>query len=316
MRHWLLIGSGLGLVGLGVSAGAAWWFFVGCAPVVVEPPPEPKAASPTAALAEDLLAVENLPDLIKEHHALPLLQRLWFYVRLATRGILLSAIWTPVLACGLVLPVRIWMRLVVRMLELSGPVFIKLGQWAATRPDLFPQSICSRLARLQAEVAPHAFLTSLRTCQENFGATMERAGSRLILEERVIGSGSMGQVHHGWVVSPDGTRSEVAVKVMHPHIHSHVNLDLTLLYYVATVITHIPYSEMQWLSIPEMLIQFTGFMGSHLDLHQEAKNMSEFREYFKNKSDQTRARHAQQAQRAHEDDSNSRVQKRNRRLLG
>ncbi len=39
--------------------------------------------------------------------------------------------------------------LIVHTLEWSGPVFIKLGQWASTRPDLFDDEICVALERLQ-----------------------------------------------------------------------------------------------------------------------------------------------------------------------
>ena len=233
------------------------------------------------AKEEDPLADHKLPALIKEHRKLSWLNRMWFYVRLVVRGTVLTVIWTPVLTLGLILPTSLWMTLVTHTLEWSGPVFIKLGQWASTRPDLFAAEICAAMTRLQAEVASHKYKVSIKTCQANFGKELVQDGMQLIVEEQVLGSGSMGQVHHGYVVNQStGERTEVAIKILHPNIHSHVNRDLTLLYYVTALITMIPYSELQWVSIPEMLIQFTGFMSSHLDLKQEARNMERFREYF------------------------------------
>eukprot|EP00960_Hanusia_phi_P061119 764741-Hanusia_phi.AAC.1 len=60
-----------------------------------------------------------------------------------------------------------------KTLELSGAAFIKLvnsrkcikpltlerrwGQWAATRPDIFPKEMCDHLKALHASVPPHSF---------------------------------------------------------------------------------------------------------------------------------------------------------------
>lgn len=40
----------------------------------------------------------------------------------------------------------------VVMLNYSGPAFIKWGQWASTRPDIFPADICDELSRLHMQV--------------------------------------------------------------------------------------------------------------------------------------------------------------------
>lgn len=42
-----------------------------------------------------------------------------------------------------------WLLLVRWTLERAGPAFIKWGQWAATRPDMFPTDLCDVLASLQ-----------------------------------------------------------------------------------------------------------------------------------------------------------------------
>jgi len=33
-----------------------------------------------------------------------------------------------------------------------GPAFIKWGQWASTRPDIFPADVCDELSRLHMQV--------------------------------------------------------------------------------------------------------------------------------------------------------------------
>ena len=39
------------------------------------------------------------------------------------------------------------------MLEAAGPAFIKWGQWAATRHDLFPPDFCAILEHLHTQVS-------------------------------------------------------------------------------------------------------------------------------------------------------------------
>lgn len=38
------------------------------------------------------------------------------------------------------------------LLYCPGPAFIKWGQWASTRPDIFPADICDELSRLHMQV--------------------------------------------------------------------------------------------------------------------------------------------------------------------
>jgi aarF domain-containing kinase len=38
-----------------------------------------------------------------------------------------------------------WSKLLLQTLMLAGPAFMKWGQWAAARPDLFPEDIAREL---------------------------------------------------------------------------------------------------------------------------------------------------------------------------
>ncbi len=46
------------------------------------------------------------------------------------------------------------------MLEAAGPAFIKWGQWAATRHDLFPPDFCAILEHLHTQVPAPAVLST------------------------------------------------------------------------------------------------------------------------------------------------------------
>ncbi|CAI9760288.1 unnamed protein product [Fraxinus pennsylvanica] len=53
---------------------------------------------------------------------------------------------------------KLMLQAVHQTLERAGPAFIKWGQWAAARPDLFPRDLCIELAKLQAAAPEHKIL--------------------------------------------------------------------------------------------------------------------------------------------------------------
>ncbi len=53
-------------------------------------------------------------------------------------------------------PPNVWHALARRRtLERGGPAFIKWGQWAATRRDLFPPDLCVELEKLHTQAPAH-----------------------------------------------------------------------------------------------------------------------------------------------------------------
>ena len=84
--------------------------------------------------------------------------------------------------------------------EVAGPVYVKLAQWAATRRDLLPESVCQTLARLQTRVSPHSWRATERLLKEEFGSEFDDFYQRLWLEERrPVASGCCAQVRMSWI---------------------------------------------------------------------------------------------------------------------
>lgn len=114
-----------------------------------------------------------------------------------------------------------WATYIVAAMQRSGPAFIKLGQWAATRPDLFPPQVCETLAQLQSDTHPHSDEYSYAALANAFGDEQ----ARRIRFTKLLGSGSLAQVHKATITNVDGTTREVAIKVctcMHTHaFHPH-----------------------------------------------------------------------------------------------
>ena len=78
-------------------------------------------------------------------------------------------------------------------LERAGAAFIKWGQWAATRRDLFPPDLCQELEHLHACAPVHALALTQDAIQGAFGAAYDELFDEFPAEP--IASGSIGQVY-------------------------------------------------------------------------------------------------------------------------
>lgn len=205
-----------------------------------------------------------------------------------------------------------WWRLLLRRMQQSGPVFVKLGQWAATRPDVIPESWCKELGRLHDGTEPH----SLEHTHRVLAAAFPRAPwhRHFLIEPEPIGSGCIAQVYAGLLVPvpatlgtapekrgllpgfcasrrrrplpPSGSgalgvetaRTEkVAVKVVHPQVRRAVDLDLKVLLALAWLADALGF---QGLGASVALRQFADFLFAQADLTIEATNLKEFQRCF------------------------------------
>ncbi|KAJ8249807.1 hypothetical protein COCON_G00230230 [Conger conger] len=86
-----------------------------------------------------------------------------------------------------------WLDALLWVTETSGPTFIKLGQWASTRRDVFSAEFCRRFSRLHVRVQPHSWAHTKRCLTRAFGdvwRTLFQFHSR-----EPVGSGCVAQVY-------------------------------------------------------------------------------------------------------------------------
>ncbi|KAL9615326.1 MAG: hypothetical protein Q9167_000297 [Letrouitia subvulpina] len=76
--------------------------------------------------------------------------------------------------------------------------------------------------------------------------------------------------------------SFVAIKVLHPKVERIVRRDLRIMTFFAATINAIP--TMEWLSLPDEVVQFGEMMRLQLDLRIESANLTMFRKKFKNRT--------------------------------
>ena len=85
-----------------------------------------------------------------------------------------------------------WYGFLVKQMERAGPSFIKLGQWAASRADLFPAALCDKMSKLHSNGKPHSLRHTRWVVEKAFGLKFDD-----IFEEfgrEPIGCGAIAQV--------------------------------------------------------------------------------------------------------------------------
>jgi len=167
----------------------------------------------------------------------------------------------------------LWYELLLHTLRASGPTFIKIGQWAATRPDLFSEETTKKLAALHSRGGQHSWEETRQIIEESYGRPLEEVF--LEFEKEPIGSGAIAQVYKAKL--KDGR--EVAVKIRHPNIVENIDLDLKLMQSFARFLGS--FKSYSWMNPEENVITFAKSMKEQLDLTVEARNLLVFARNFK-----------------------------------
>lgn len=191
----------------------------------------------------------------------------------------------------------------------AGATFIKLGQWASTRPDILPAELCMCLSQLHAQVPSHSYEWTVKCLRDK-----DMLNDFEWISEKPIGSGTVAQVHLGILKDELGKLNQkaekeqedekgenkekvemkleskrelkrgeknqfVAIKVLHPNIEFAFYKDLMIIQSMAALIdTFIP--SLKWLSLPEEISYFSLMMKQQIDLRFEAYTLSRFNNNF------------------------------------
>lgn len=208
---------------------------------------------------------------------------------------------------------RLWYRYLRWSAEMAGPSFIKLGQWAASRTDIFSKGLCDELSNLHSSSKPH----SLDQTKKIIGESFDNIPFEEIFDEfneKPVGVGAIAQVYTAKLsqkaldlseerIEQEKNRNDsfyknlfvtqrtsnissntyVAIKVLHPNVEVKINRDLKVMNFFAHFINLLP--TMEWLSLPDELEQFSILMRLQLDLRIEGLNLAKFSKNFRNRLD-------------------------------
>lgn len=170
-----------------------------------------------------------------------------------------------------------WER--VRMVfEELGPTFIKGAQVLSNRPDLLPEDLIQEFQKLQSNVPPFAFETVKEIIESELGKPLDEIFE--YFNPKSLAAASIGQVHRGKLLN--GT--EVVVKIQRPNVKLIVETDLSI---IKEIIRHgTNFFENNGISNPlDVVLAFEKSMQKELDYLSEARNISQFRAFYKHRKD-------------------------------
>ncbi len=155
--------------------------------------------------------------------------------------------------------------------EELGPVYVKLGQILAVRPDLIPPEFQAAFSRMQDRVPPIPGGEIVPVLEKSLGKPL--SGVFREFSPDAVAAGSIGQVHTAELM--DG--SAVIVKIRRPDIEKTVEEDANLLDALADLVDrHIP--ELANVR-PKMLVgELRRTIHNELDFRGEAAYAAKFRQ--------------------------------------
>ncbi len=156
-----------------------------------------------------------------------------------------------------------------KALEELGPAYIKLGQFLATRPDVFGVETTTDLSRLKDKLPPFPPDKAKAQLHAEFGAIADTLFPPL---SPAIAAASIAQVHK--IETPEGTK---AVKILRPGVEEQIMQEMAAMRRAARTIESVD-RESRRMRPVDFVDTVAASMEKELDLRLEAGGGDEFRE--------------------------------------
>ena len=155
-------------------------------------------------------------------------------------------------------------------LERLGPAYIKLGQFLATRPDVFGVETTTDLSRLKDKLPPFKMAAAEKALAEEFGEDEARALFPELSEP--VAAASLAQVHR--LQTQDGAK---AVKILRPGVETLIGRELRAMKRAARTVERVNVESRRLKPVAFTETVATS-MEKELDLRLEAGGADEMRE--------------------------------------
>ncbi|GMH99087.1 hypothetical protein TrVE_jg9180 [Triparma verrucosa] len=155
------------------------------------------------------------------------------------------------------------------LFENLGGTYVKLGQFIASSPTLFPPEYVSEFVKLLDSTDPIPVAEIKKVIASEVGLD-----KFTYLDEKPLGSASVSQVHRARVGDRD-----VVIKVRKPGIEASLKADLSFLY-ISSVILEFIDPNLKKTSLANIVSDIRESMLGELDFLQEGQKLIEFREFL------------------------------------
>jgi len=154
-----------------------------------------------------------------------------------------------------------------------GATFVKIGQIASSRPDVFSAGVIAELRTLQDRVPPFSYRRVRATLERELGCPIETRFREL---DRVpVAAGGIAQVHRGVLLEGD----EVAVKVLRPGVRARIRRDARLVLWLAHI-AHALSARARAADVIGHARSLIAGIVAQTELRFEARNYRRFRREF------------------------------------
>ena len=167
-------------------------------------------------------------------------------------------------------------KLLKSLFEKLGATYIKLGQFIASSPTLFPPEYVREFQTCLDQTPSVPYSTIRRIIQEELKGPI--SATFLSVDPLPLASASIAQVHKAKL--RDGT--EVVIKVRKPDVSETLQADLGFLYGAIKILEYIN-PELSRLSLSGIVGDLRDSMLKELDFTLEAANLVNFREFLDRK---------------------------------
>jgi predicted unusual protein kinase regulating ubiquinone biosynthesis (AarF/ABC1/UbiB family) len=164
-------------------------------------------------------------------------------------------------------------RLLRRTFERLGATYVKLGQFIASSPSIFPPEYVEEFQLCLDRTTPLPWSTIRRTLRQDLGRRLETEFAWI--DPEPLASASIAQVHAGRLASGE----DVVLKVRKPGVQRVIVTDLNLLHVIARITEKITPGAAH-ASLAAIVEEIQTSMMRECDFLSEAANIEAFRSYL------------------------------------
>ncbi|KAL2317564.1 hypothetical protein Fmac_031440 [Flemingia macrophylla] len=161
-----------------------------------------------------------------------------------------------------------------RLFERMGATYIKLGQFIASAPTLFPPEYVQEFQNCFDRAPPVPYEEIESILRKELGKPLESVYE--YIDPTPLASASIAQVHGARL---KGSREDVVIKVLKPGIEDILVADLNFVYVVARILEFLS-PDLSRTSLVGIVKDIRESMLEEVDFYKEAANIEAFRRYL------------------------------------
>ncbi|CAG9464166.1 unnamed protein product [Pedinophyceae sp. YPF-701] len=161
-----------------------------------------------------------------------------------------------------------------RLFEKLGTTYIKLGQFIASSPTIFPEEYVLEFQKCLDQTEPVPYETIRAIVREELGRPLEEVFE--YIDPRPLASASVAQVHAAVL---KGSGQDVVLKVLKPGVEDVLQVDLNFLYVAARAL-EIVAPELSRTSVGSIVQDIRTSMLDEVDFRKEAQHIGDFASFL------------------------------------